>query len=171
MFVLREAFGYGHREIAEVVELSETNCRQLYRRAAQHLATRKPRFQPSREDRERLAARFLAAARTGDLRSLEELLADDITSCADSGGHLPTARRPVTGRAEVARYFAGSWRKVPADLAFAFAEVNGTTALVATADGTPLAVVALEFDGHRIAGVRIVANPAKLSHFRGLPSP
>lgn len=171
VFVLREAFGYGHREIAEVMELSEANCRQLYRRAAQHLADHRPRFQPSREERERLAARFLSAAQNGDLRALEELLADDITSWADSGGHLPTARRPVTGRDQVARYFAGAWRKAPDGLAFTFAEVNGGTALVATANGTPLGVVALEFDGDRIAGVRIVANPAKLSHMRGLAGP
>ena len=168
VFVLREAFGYGHREIAEVMELSEANCRQLYRRATQHLADHKPRFQPSREERERLAGRFIAAAQDGDLRALEELLAEDITSWADSGGHLPTARRPVTGRDNAARYFAGSWRKLPDGLDFSFAEVNGGTAIIAAANGRTLGVVALEFDGTTIAGVRIVANPAKLSHVQGL---
>lgn len=168
VFVLREAFGYGHRDIAEVMELSEANCRQLYRRAAQHLADHKPRFQPSREDRERLAAQFLAAAQNGDLRALEDLLAEDITSWADSDGRHPTARKPVTGRDHVARYFTGAWQKVPDGLEFTFAEVNGGTALVATFEDTVVGVVALEFDGDRIAGVRIVANPAKLSHFTTL---
>jgi RNA polymerase sigma-70 factor (TIGR02957 family) len=168
VFVLREAFGYGHREIAEVMEFSEANCRQLYRRAAQHLSDHKARFQPSREERERLAGRFIAAAQNGDLRALEELLAEDVTSWADSGGHLPTARRPVTGRDRVARYFTGAWRKVPDGMDLTLAEVNGSTAIVATADGTAVGVVALEFDGATIAGVRIVANPAKLSHVRGL---
>ncbi len=125
VFVLREAFGYGHREIAQVMELSEANCRQLYRRAAQHLADHKPRFQPSREDRERLATRFLAAAQNGDLRALEDLLADDITSWADSDGRHPVARKPVSGRERVARYFTGAWRMAPDGMAFTFAEVNG----------------------------------------------
>ena len=168
VFVLREAFGYGHREIAEVMELSEANCRQLYRRAALHLAGHKPRFQPSREERERLAARFLAAAQNGDLRALEDLLADDITSWADSDGHHPVARNPVSGRERVARYFAGAWRKAPDGIAFTFAEVNGGTAIVAMAENVPMGVVALEFDGERIAAVRIIANPAKLSHIGSL---
>lgn len=165
VFVLHTAFGYRHRDIAEVMELSEANCRQLHRRATRHLADHKTRFQPARADRERLAARFLAAAQNGDLRALEDLLADDVTSWADSDGHHPTARNPVTGRANVARYLTGAWRKVPDGLAFTFADVNGGTALVAAAGGTVVGVVALEFDGDRIAGVRIVANPAKLSHF------
>jgi RNA polymerase sigma-70 factor (ECF subfamily) len=150
------------------MELSEANCRQLYRRAAQHLADHKPRFQPSREDRERLAARFLAAAQNGDLRALEALLAEDITSWADSDGRHPVARTPVSGRERVARYFAGAWRKAPDGIAFTFAEVNGGTALVATVAGVPLGVVALDIDGERIAAVRIIANPAKLSHIGSL---
>lgn len=168
VFVLREAFGYSHRDVAEVLELSEAHCRQLYRRATQHLAERRRRFQPSREERERLAGRFLEAAVHGDLRGLEELLTDDITSWADSGGQLPTARRPVAGRDKVARYFIGAWRKVPAGVTFSFVEVNGGTAVAVSADDVPLGVVALEFDGARVAGVRTIANPAKLSHLAGL---
>jgi RNA polymerase sigma-70 factor (ECF subfamily) len=168
VFVLREAFGYPHGEIAEVMELSEANCRQLYRRATQHLAAHRARFQPSREERERLAIRFLAAAQQGDLRGLEELLTEDVTSWADSGGHLPAARRPVTGRDKVTRYFAGAWRTMPADVTCTLTEVNADTAVLVTAGGTPLGVIALEFDGRRIAGVRIIANPAKLSHLTGV---
>jgi RNA polymerase sigma-70 factor (ECF subfamily) len=168
VFVLREAFGYSHRDVAEVLELSEANCRQLYRRATQHVAERRQRFQPSRAERERLARQFLEAAAHGDLRGLEELLSDDVTSWADSGGQVPTARRPVTGRDNVARYFAGAWRKVPAGVTFSFVEVNGDTAFIVTADYKPLGLVALEFDGSHIVGVRIIANPAKLSHLAGL---
>lgn len=32
-YVLREAFGYSHAEIAGILDLTETNCQQIYRRA------------------------------------------------------------------------------------------------------------------------------------------
>lgn len=168
VFVLRAAFGYSHGEVAQVMELSEANCRQLYRRATQHLADRRTRFQPSRAQRERLASRFLAAAQHGDLRGLEALLAEDVTSWADSGGHQSTARRPILGRAKVARYFAGAWRMVSDDVTFTFTDANNQTAVTAAVSGTVLAVAALEFDGSLIADVRIVANPEKLSRFAGV---
>jgi len=162
VFVLRAAFGYGHREIAEVMDLSEANCRQLYRRATHHLADRRPRFQPDREQRERLAARFLAAASTGDLRGLEAVLADDVTSHTDGGGHVAAARRSVVGRDRVARYLAGGFRKIPDTLDVTFAEVNGGTAVLVTTAGTLLGVVALTIEDDRISELHVIANPEKL---------
>ena len=38
VFVLREAFGYRHRELAEVIDSSEANSRQLYARARRRLS-------------------------------------------------------------------------------------------------------------------------------------
>ncbi len=43
VFVLREAFGYGHREIADTLDVSEANSRQLYRRARARIAEDNPR--------------------------------------------------------------------------------------------------------------------------------
>src|SRR6185312_11744701 len=44
VFVLREAFDYTHREIAEILDLTEANCQQLYRRARLRVAEDRPRF-------------------------------------------------------------------------------------------------------------------------------
>ncbi|MFC8943422.1 sigma factor-like helix-turn-helix DNA-binding protein [Streptomyces griseoincarnatus] len=48
VFVLREAFGYSHREVAELVGLSESNCRQLHSRARKRLSA--ARLPPSAND-------------------------------------------------------------------------------------------------------------------------
>jgi len=162
VFVLREAFGYGHREIAEVMDLSEANCRQLYRRAGQRLSDR-PRFQPDRAANRRLADRFLRAARDGDLPALESILAEDVTSWADGGGEVNTARRPITGRDRVARYLTGGLTKIPGELDFTYAEVNGAPGYLVAVAGTVLGLVTVEVQEDRIAAVHIVANPEKLT--------
>jgi RNA polymerase sigma-70 factor (ECF subfamily) len=85
-FLLREVFDYPYDQIAAIVATSEQNARQLVARARRHVEQRRPRFEPSREQRERLARRFFAAAQDGDLGALEELLAHDVTL---HGGGLP----------------------------------------------------------------------------------
>jgi RNA polymerase sigma-70 factor (ECF subfamily) len=76
-YVLREAFDYPHRRIAEVLELSEANARQLVTRARGHLRGERRRCVGAAEHR-RLLDTFVAAAQTGDLASLERLLAAEI---------------------------------------------------------------------------------------------
>ena len=76
-YVLRVAFDYPYRRIAEVTPLSEANARQLVARARAHLADEDPRT-GSATEQEGLLEAFSAAARTGELRPLERVLVADI---------------------------------------------------------------------------------------------
>src|SRR5690349_22287986 len=60
VYVLREAFDYPHREIAEILDLTEANCQQIYRRARQHVATGRARAQVDEAAARKLAEEFLA---------------------------------------------------------------------------------------------------------------
>jgi RNA polymerase sigma-70 factor (ECF subfamily) len=75
-YVLREAFDYPHRRIAEVLRLSEANARQLVTRARRRLSGERRRPAAAGEHR-RLLDAFVAAAQTGDLAPLEQVLAGD----------------------------------------------------------------------------------------------
>ena len=161
VFVLREAFGYGYRDIAAILGLSEANCRQLHRRVRQRLPAATSRFAPDRGQWRDLVDRFLAAARDGDLPGLERLLAADVTAWADGGGKVVAARRPVLGRARVARYLAGITR-FGAGLQISVAEVNGAPAVLGTRAGTLAGVLVLEVSGDQITAVRLMSNPDKL---------
>jgi hypothetical protein len=165
--VLREAFGYNHREIADILTLSEANCRQLHRRARQRVGEARPRFQPDRRQRHRLVERFLAAARDGDLPGLERLLAADITSWADGGGKVAAARRPVLGRDRVARYIAGGILRYVAGMDIVVAEINGEPAVLAWAGGTLASVLVPEIADEQISVLRIVANRTSWSSWPG----
>ncbi|WP_324189248.1 RNA polymerase sigma-70 factor [Nocardia otitidiscaviarum] len=171
VFVLREAFGYPHREIAEMLGLTEANSQQLYRRAAQRVREQRPRFAAAPEQARELLARFLAAARSGDVAALESLFAADIVSVADGGGKVTAARRPIVGAQRVARYLLGLMAHDIEGLEIGIEEVNGAPAVVVRAAGAVLVVIGIDVADDRIHALRLVLNPDKLAHLAGAVAP
>jgi RNA polymerase sigma-70 factor (ECF subfamily) len=76
-YVLREAFDYPYRQIAGVLPTSEANARQLVARARVRLAGERRR-QISAAEQQRFVDAFVDAAQTGDLMTLEQLLAAEV---------------------------------------------------------------------------------------------
>ena len=91
-YVLREAFSYPYREIADILRVEEANARQLVTRARERVSGGR-RAPVSPAEQRRLLNAFVAAARTGDLARLESLFASDVESTSDGGG-LPHAAAP-----------------------------------------------------------------------------
>ncbi|WP_436787394.1 RNA polymerase sigma-70 factor [Yinghuangia sp. YIM S10712] len=159
--VLRDAFDYSHRDIAAVLDWSEAKTRQTYRRAKQHLADGRPRFDAPADVRADLLTRFLAAAE-GSLDQLEALLADDVVAWSDGGGKVSASTRPVYGRDKVARFLVGLVERFAAGMDIGVAEVNGETAVLAWEDGVLKTAAAIEVGHGGVVAVRIVRNPDKL---------
>jgi RNA polymerase sigma factor (sigma-70 family) len=81
-YILREAFDYAYRDIANILRFEEANARQVVTRARQHVANGR-RMPASPTKRRRLLHCFIAAAQRGDVASLEHLLASDVVSGSD----------------------------------------------------------------------------------------
>lgn len=163
VFVLREAFEYSHRDIADVLDLTEANCQQLYRRAKQRVAQERPRFSPDGEEKLRITKNFLVAARSGDMAVLEGMLAKDVVAWSDGGGKVNAARKPIRGRDRVAtflRWLAGSVD----GLEVLVLEINGEPGVVALVHGEPVAAIGLQITDGLVTEFRAVANPDKLIH-------
>jgi RNA polymerase sigma-70 factor (ECF subfamily) len=77
-YVLREAFDYPYRQIADVLATSEANARQLVTRARLRLAAGHRR-QVSAAEQQRFIDAFVDAAQTGDLTTLEQVA---VAGCA-----------------------------------------------------------------------------------------
>ncbi|MGW1954988.1 RNA polymerase sigma-70 factor [Streptomyces sp. NPDC001920] len=163
VYVLREAFAYGHREIAEALDLTEANCRQLYRRAVRRVGEPRSRFESTPERQEELVASFVAAAREGDLARLEKVLAAGVVWSSDGGGKVSAARRPVEGREKVSRLLVGLVERFMEGVHFTTAEVNGEPAVAAWAGGTLVGLVVLELGDGLVVHARAVVNPDKLA--------
>ena len=168
-FLLREVFDYDYGEVARIVDKSEANCRQLVRRAGQHIGERRSRFDASPEEAQEIAARFLKAATTGDMQGLLDLLADDVIHWSDGGGKVAAALNPIQGAEKVARLFIGLASKMPAGFSLRLAQVNGQLGMIIYDGSRPYCVFAADVADGKIHAIRIVVNPDKLRRVPALP--
>ncbi len=162
VFLLREVFDYDYEEISRIVNKSEANCRQIAHRARRSVAARRPRFEHSREQEERLTRQFLEACNSGDMEGLLGLLSEDVTLWSDGGGKVAASPYPIHGPERVARFLLGVLRTVPPGFSARPARINGGPGAVGYVNGHPTGVVALDCADGRLRGIHIVVNPDKL---------
>lgn len=168
-FVLREAFGYGHGEIAGILGRSPDAVRQLTHRAREHVQARRPRFPSDPRRARRAAERFLSAALGGDMATLMEVLSPDVTLWNDGGGEVRAALRPVRGARKVARLMSAVGPRYARLHARWIPGVQ--PAVLLTADGMPVVVLVFDLDADRIRNVYGIVNPGKLRHLSDVPPP
>jgi RNA polymerase sigma-70 factor, ECF subfamily len=166
VFLLHDVFGYGYNEIATIVGKTEANCRQLAARARRHVTAEKPRFDASREQRDRLAERFFAAFKEGDVDGLVGMLADDVVVYGDGGGKAPQWMMPILGADKVGRVFAAMSVEIREyDVNIELHQVNGQPgAVMRTGDGQLINVFVLDIAEGRVQTIRSIINPDKLQH-------
>ena len=164
VFLLHEVFSYKHTEIGEILSQSESNCRQILRRARQHVGAVGRRFKASISENNALFDRFVHATRTGDMDGLLALLARDVVLHSDGGGKAIALPKQIKGAEKVARGILRSMEKtVPRDLVGHPAEINGKPALIGYVQGKPFSVVSINARKGRIVDVFVVTNPEKLA--------
>ncbi len=163
VFLLREVFDYDYDEISYLVGKSEANCRQIASRARESVAARRPRFEHSPEQEERIMDSFLEACMSGDMESLLALLSEDATLWSDGGGKTRAALNPIYGADRVARFFSGILRKAPSGLVVRRASINGRPGFIGYfEDGSPQSVTTFDVAEGTFRAIRIVVNPEKL---------
>lgn len=164
-FLLREVFGYDYGQLADILETTDVNCRQMVSRAKSRLESREHRFEPSREDQERLLAHFVQATASGDYAALVGVLAEDAAVYSDHGGKAPAAQRTILGADKVARFFIGVQRRFPpADPSMRVVSLNGRPGAIMYSGNVPHSAFSFDCEAGKIAHIYVVRNPEKLRH-------
>ncbi|MGQ4726237.1 MULTISPECIES: RNA polymerase sigma-70 factor [Streptomyces] len=166
VFVLREAFGFPHAEIATALDRTEAAVRQLAGRARRHVEERKPRYDVDPAERRDLTERFLAAASGGGIEQLLALLAPDVRLVTDGGGKAKAALRVIETADKVGRFLLAVADEVDPDGEVRVMELNGGPAVVFFTGGKADTVFQIEVSQGVIQCAYIIRNPDKLS---GLP--
>jgi RNA polymerase sigma-70 factor (ECF subfamily) len=160
-YVLREAFDYSYRQIADILQMEEANVRQLVSRARKHIEDGR-RTSVSSDEQRRFLEAFIAAAQKGDMAALEGLFAEDVVSYSDGGGLVRAAGVPVTGRKRVATFIAAvstwCWKGVALD----WVETNGQAAVLILRDGVPIGLT-IDASERGINEIMWFLRPSKLA--------
>ncbi|GGS07814.1 DNA-directed RNA polymerase sigma-70 factor [Streptomyces humidus] len=169
VYVLREAFDYPHREIAEILDLTEAASQQIFHRAKKHVAQGRVRTEIDEAAARRVVEEFLAAATSGRTEPLVRLLTQDAIAVGDGGGKVPARAKAFEGAVAVATFMRGLFKPSRAKQAiiggspdvYAWS-ANGAPALVVVLDGRVVGVMSLEIGADGIAAFRSQVNPDKL---------
>lgn len=164
VFLLRESFAFSYAEIGAVLGKTEQNCRQIARRARQHLDTDEQLVPADPHEHDLLLTQFLHAVCDGDVQSMVKVLAHDAVLYSDGGGKASAARNPVISADHVARFMAGLMRKATDEVEFRLAQVNGRTGLLIYYQGHLLNVLTFFIADGKIQRLFAVLNPDKLPH-------
>lgn len=100
-FILKEGFDYSHSEIAELLEISTENSRQLLSRANKQLKGSKALRYNSQTQFETLE-KYQAALAQANIKELEDLLVSDIKLNADGGTQVQVVKGKEVGRTATA---------------------------------------------------------------------
>lgn len=161
VFILKEAFGYEHREIGQVLNITEAGSRKLLSRAKARLAGNKRQPVPIAQQQAFLD-RFLQAIWSGDASLVEALLREDATVISDGGGKAAAGKHPVAGRLSVSKMLVGLYRKFYRDALAEPAMISGQPAMLYWKDGMLQTCQIFNIDARGVSNVYLVRNPDKL---------
>ncbi|NIK54944.1 sigma-70 family RNA polymerase sigma factor [Kribbella shirazensis] len=170
VYVLREAFSYSHAEVAEILDLTESASQQHLHRARNRITAARHRGgEVDPVSARSIVEEFLTAASSGRTERLVALLTHDATAISDGAGLTEALLRYDTPQ-RIAAIVRGGFKPSPAKRRFAggtpavhYAMVNGGPAILFVVDEQVIGAVTFDIANGRIATVRGIAAPARLT--------
>ena len=162
-FLLREVFGYGYPEIAEILQQSQPNCRQMVSRARRAVQDGHARYEPDAKQRAAVASAFFRACSEGSVQDLLAVLADDAVMRSDGGGVVQASRVPIRGAARCARAIVALRVNNTYEPKILLVNVNGTPGIVIYEDDVPRTLMGVDVAAGRVAAVHVLREPTKLA--------
>jgi len=161
-YVLREAFDYPYRQIADILQMEEANVRQLVSRAKKHVTDGR-RAPVSSAEQQRLLAAFIGAAQKGDFAALEGLFASDVVSYSDGGGFVRAAQKPIAGRERVAKFIAAVSVHFWTGVTLTPVQINGQAGMLMLRAGNPVALSTVDASAEGIDQIMWIMRPSKVA--------
>lgn len=166
VFVLREALAFDYREIAELMEKSEVNCRKIYSRASAKMGLDPDEPIHPEATSQSWVDDFLAALKQGNMDRLLAMLDQEVVMVSDGGGKARAAINPIVTPERVARFLVGPIRRylLADDATIEVGRNNGQYSIVFRSGEGVHTVGIVQVEQGRIRNLYMIRNPDKLKH-------
>lgn len=162
VFILKESFDFEHGEIAEVLEISTENSRQLYKRRRQKLESGGLKPSAGNVTADATLKKLTEAILRADIENVKALLAAHVQSYSD-GGDVKAARNIIVGRDHVSKFLKALYSKYfhPGTIVTT-EKLNHSPALVFRLGDLIYRCIMLDISDGVVENVYIITNPSKL---------
>lgn len=162
VFILKEAFDYSHKEIAETIGFTLENSRKLLSRAKVKLNQyRNAETRSSQKDQSHLK-NYIQVMKNGDITALEKLLSEDILLAADGGENIKVVRELTTGIGNASKLLIYVYNAFLNGLECRISYVNHQPAILFFQNGILYNCQVFEMDSTKIRSIYSIVDPKKL---------
>ncbi|PEA53005.1 RNA polymerase sigma-70 factor [Bacillus pseudomycoides] len=166
VYVLKEALDLKHSEIADLLNITEMNCRKVFSRAKKKMNVSFDENATSYEIQQEQINKFISALSRGNVQEISAILTSDVTLIADGGGNVATAINQIISKERVlsllsaiaTKFFTG--KKAQAVI------VNNEPGVLIVKDEEVVGVFSFAWkqNTNQIEQIFYVVNPDKLKH-------
>lgn len=168
-YILHDLFEFHHKDIADILNTTSQNSRQLTSRAMKKLQEDKKKYLPSKNEHLALTNSFIHALKYGDFDELKKLFSADIKVHTDGGGKAIASRKILhRGSAFTSklliRVVSSLFGKNNEDSELKVFWFNGAPGVIQIEKNKVTTLYNFEILDHHIISIFTVRNPEKLKH-------
>ncbi|MGE7694523.1 sigma-70 family RNA polymerase sigma factor [Lysinibacillus sp. NPDC094177] len=164
-YVLRNALGLKHSEIADILKTTTVNSRKILSRAQIKMG-RKSEKELTVNLQKKYIEQFILALSNGDIQGVTHLLSNDVLFAADGGGKVRTAINIIEGKERVLALISGISKKFFFGKSATAAIINNQYGVVITENEKVTGVFCFDWNSssRTINKIFYVVDPNKLKN-------
>jgi len=162
VFILKEAFDYSHKEIAETIDFTIENSRKILSRAKIKLNNYQTKKITMQRNEAMHLKPYVEAMQNGNIAALEKLLSKDILLAADGGKDIKVVKEITTGITDTSKLLLYVYRAFLTGLKTKFSYINHQPAILFYKNEVLYNCQVFEFDKTKINGIYSIVDPDKL---------
>ncbi|GAA3618870.1 sigma factor-like helix-turn-helix DNA-binding protein [Flavivirga jejuensis] len=163
VFILKEAFDYPHKDIANTMSLTIENSRKLLSRAKTKLTNyREKGYKDYAANKSAFIGNYIQTIKNGDVKGLEQILSDDISLSADGGENIKVVREFTVGKSASLKLLFYVFKTYLELLSIKITQINHQPALLFYNEDTLINCQVFELEDNKIKHIFSIIDPLKL---------